>query len=75
MFDNLAYSITQTISYYLYLNSSKIDGLPKELKTKLYNLNNIDLLIQENNINLLELLKTKTDEFINDSKNYLVNNY
>ena len=75
LFDNLAYSITQTISYYLYLNSSKIDGLPKELKTKLYNLNNVDLLIQENNINLLELLKTKTDEFINDSKDYLVNNY
>ena len=75
LFDNLAYSITQTISYYLYLNSSKIDGLPKELKIKLYNLNNVDLLIQENNINLLELLKTKTDEFINDSKDYLVNNY
>ena len=75
LFSNLGYSINQTMSYYLSLNSELIDELPKELKTKLYNLNNIELLIIDNNNKIIELLNKKIEQFIKDTKDYLINYY
>ena len=75
LYDNLKYSITQSMSYYLNINTDLIKTLPKELKTKIINLNNIELLIEENNNYLINSVHTKIKDFIKNSKDYLINKY
>lgn len=69
LYNNLKYSIFQTISYYIMINLvEEIHELPKDLKKKLYTLNNIDLIAKEKNNQVLKILDRKIDEFINESK-------
>jgi len=48
LYDNLAYSLKQTLLYYISLNIYKdVEALPKDLKIRLYNLNNLDLTVEK----------------------------
>ena len=75
LYNNFGYYTNQTMSYYLNLNYDKIGSLPKELKEKIISLNNIELLINKNNNYLIQLLNSKIEEFINNSKYYIIDNY
>jgi hypothetical protein len=75
LYDNLKYSLFQTSSYYLNLfDNNEIKTFPKELK-KIFNLGDIELLIEKNNNNLLEILSTRIKELIDDTKDNLINEY
>ena len=78
LYDNLEYSLDQSVNFYL----SKINELknisnkiPKELKERIYNLNNIELLVVENNNYLMEKINLKNEEFVSDLKDDLINSY
>ena len=76
LYDNLYFGLTQTLGYYISLyRFSKIKSLTKDLKLRLYSLNNLDNLIEENNQKILKLLNSKINEFITDSKNLLIQQY
>ena len=78
LYDNLKYSLVQTAEYYISIIkeiNGTINGLPKELKEKLCNLNNIESLIANNNNYLIELLNIKAEEFIGSLKDNLINYY
>ena len=76
LYNNLKYSLIPTAEYYNSLhNSSKIKALTKDLKLKIYRLNNLDLTIQEKNKEVLDLLNKEIYEFIIDSQQIFVNKY
>ena len=78
LYNNLKYSIIQTFKYYQSksneFNKTNIE-YPKELKLKLTNLNNIELLITKNMNYLNESLNAKVSDFINELKDNLINKY
>ena len=77
LYDNLKCSLIQPLLYYKNLNDfdKNVNPLPKELKTKILNLNNFDLLITENKNYLIQLPNLYIEEFINDSKDNFIKNY
>ena len=78
LYNNLKYSLVKSLGYYLSVtgaNSEKIHALTKDLKIKLFSLNDLDLTVQNRNNEVLNLLETKVDEFILDSKDYIIQRY
>ena len=68
LYDNLIWGLSETLSYYvILLNFNSIKSLTKDLKMKIYSLNNLDDVIKNKNNEIFELLNTKIDEFINES--------
>ena len=76
LYNNLKYSFTQTINYYIKLCSQNPSiTLPEDLKNKILVLNNIDSLINSlNNEEILQLNK-KLNNIIEETKDYLVDKY
>ena len=78
LYNNLIYTLSETLSYYVILldtNSNSINSLTKDLKSKIYSLNNLDDVIRTNNQKIIELLNTKIDEFINESGTQIKEKY
>ena len=75
LYDNLKFSLIQSLFYYKYIYATSTDVLPRELKTRIYNLNNLDTIVREKNENILKLLNTKITEFITKSKIDIMNRY
>ena len=76
LYDSLTYSLSQTISYYLFLHSpEEFKALTKDLKLKLFSLNNLDIIIQEKNNEVLQMLEEEVDQFILISKEFLISKY
>ena len=76
LYNNLKYSLIPTMGYYLSLHSSaKLRALTKDIKLKIYSLNDLDLVAQEKNKEVLDLLNKKVNEFIEDSKEFLIGKY
>ncbi len=76
LYKNLQFSLVETLTYYLTLNNlSKIKLLTKDLKLKVLSLNNIDLTVENKNQQVIKDLETKIDEFMIDSKEYIINHY
>ena len=76
LYDNLKCTLSQTLLYYIALNIYKdVDTLPRDLKIRLYNLNNLDLTVEKKNKQILSLLEKKTNEFIKDSKIQIMEKY
>ncbi len=77
LYNTLKYSLIPTVSYYNSLQGSnaKIKALTKDLKLKIFSLNDLDLTAQEKNKEILDLLKQKISEFIEESQEFLVNRY
>ena len=62
--------------YYLTLNIYKdVDAIPKDLKNRLYNLNNLDSTVENKNKQILKLLEKKISEFIQESKINIMEKY
>ena len=76
LYNNLEYSLSQTLLYYLTLNVyTDVEALPKDIKIRLYNLNNLDLTVENKNKQILKLLDKKISEFIKESKNTIMKEY
>ena len=76
LYDNLQYSLGITLTYYMFLTySNSLDSLPEDLKIKITALNNIELLAQKKNEELLSLLYSKFEDFLEETKNNLTEVY
>ena len=77
LYNDLRNSLVLSLSYYEMLNNikNKIDSLTEDLKIKLFNLNNLDLIASEKNKKVLDLLNKNVEEFITNSMNKLLNHY
>ena len=76
LYNNIKFSLVETILYYVSLrNINKIQTLTKDLKIKVLSLNNLDLIVEKMNNQVINYLKTKIDEFIIDSKEYIIKQY
>ena len=75
LYNNLKFSLAQTLLYYNYLYKTTTDVLPKELKIRIYNLNNLDSTVEEKNKQILSLLEKKIGEFIRESRNKILKKY
>ena len=76
LYNNLKYSITQTLFYYLRLcNLHKNITLPNNLENKILSFNHLESTIKSNNNKILSSLYSKLDEFIKNTKNYIIEKY
>ena len=76
LYQNLKYSIGITLSYYILLaDYNSIDSMPEDLEIKILSLNNINSVITSKNNQVLSLLNSKFDEFLELTKNKLVDKY
>ena len=76
LYGNLKYSLGITLTYYLFLTYSSINIiLPEDLEIKIMTLNNIDSVIKKENKEILSLLNLDFDEFLELTKNNLVEIY
>ena len=76
LYNTLKYSLIPTIGYYNSLKiSTTLKALTKDLKLKIYSLNDLDVIAQKKNKEVLDLLNQKVKEFIDDSQEFLVNKY
>ena len=77
LYQNLKYSLIVTLRYYFSLYDKKkyVNALTKDLKIKLYNLNNLDLIVEEKNQKVLNLLSQKADDFIEESMYQIIKDY
>ena len=76
LYGNLKYSLGVTLTYYIFLTySNSIDLMPEDLKIKILSLNNIDSIVKSKNNEVLSMLNSTFDEFLELSKNTLVDKY
>ena len=76
LYDNLKWGLSQTLSYYISIfNFNSIKSMTKDLKLKIFSLNDLDQVIDKNNKKILELLNIKIEEFIKDSRIQLKEKY
>ena len=75
LYNNLKYSLTPSIAYYRVIGTINMKALTKDIKLKIYSLNDLDLVAKERNKEVLELLNKKVNEFIDNSKEYLIEKY
>ena len=75
LYNDLKYSLTHTIAYYRAIGTINIRALTKDLKLKIYSLNDLDLVAKQKNKEVIDLLNTKVNEFIEDSKDFLIEKY
>ena len=77
LYKSLQYSLIVTLAFYqsLFGSSGKIKALTKDLKLKIYSLNDLDLIAQKRNKEVLELLNSKVEEFIIVTKDFLIEKY
>ena len=78
LYQDLKYTLVVSLLYYGSLNSLKpdnIDALTLDLKIKLYNLNNLDIISKEKNNEILKSLNNSIDDFIEQSKKSLIDDY
>ena len=76
LFNNIKNTLNQSFYYYNYLlEYEDINIIPSDLKKKLSNLNNLDLFIENKNKILLNLTENVINEFIKQTKNYIINYY
>jgi hypothetical protein len=76
LYANLQCSLGITLTYYIFLTcSNSMTLLPEELEIKMMTLNHIESLVDKKNKELMSLLYTKFDEFLELTKNNLVEIY
>ena len=76
LYNTLKYSLIPTIGYYNSLKiSTTLKALTKDLKLKIYSLNDLDVIAQKKNKEVLDLLNQKIKEFKNYFYKFLLNKY
>ena len=76
LYANLQYSLGITLTYYIFLTySNSMTLLPEDLEIKMMTLNHIESLVDKKNDEIISLLYSKFDEFLELTKNNLVEIY
>ena len=76
LYDNIRFSLTETLLYYISLKlCADVTSLPKDLKIRIFNLNNLDSTLASKNKKILEILEKKVSEFIKDSRISIIDQY
>ena len=76
LFDNLEWGVSESISYIEIMDIlNQINQITKDLKLKIYKMNDIDTQILKYNNIILDSLKKKSDKFISDSIEEIINKY
>ena len=77
LYQNLKYSLVASLFYYssLYQKKSSVGTLTKDLKLKLYNFNDLNIIAQEKNDKILHNLENAIDDLIENSFNYVLQKY
>ena len=77
LFQNLKYSLIISLQYYqmLYQLRNEISSLTKDLKYKLYSLNNLDKIVEKEKEIILNILNKKLDDFIEKTKQQILQDY
>ena len=77
LYQNLKYSLVVSLQYYssLYSTKKKYGTLTKDLKLKLYNLNDLNIIAKEKNDKILDNLEKDIDDLIKNSFNYVLQTY
>ena len=77
LYQNLKYSLVVSLQYYstLYSTKKKYGTLTKDLKLKLYNLNDLNKITHEKNEQILNNLENNIDDLIKNSFNYVLQAY
>ena len=77
LYQNLKYSLFVSLQYYssLYSTKKEYGTLTNDLKLKLYNLNNLNIIVKEEKDKILILLENLIDNLINNSFNYVLQAY
>ena len=80
LYNNLQYSITQSIIYYIALCTFQLNHdspiqLPEDIKLKILTLNNLEETVKTKNIQVISKLNSKLDQFFEDTKNFIVEKY
>ena len=76
LYNNIEWALEELISYIEIVDSlNKINQITKDLKIKIYKMNELDTKILQKNKKILDLLNTKVTDFIFDSSNYIIQQY
>ena len=78
LYQNLKYSLVISLNYYKMLYNiirNEITSLTKDLKLKLYNLNDLDKIAKEKNKIILNMLNDKVDDFIKITMDHILIEY
>ena len=76
LYDNLKWILSSSISYIEILDVfNNIDQITKDLKIKIYRMNDLDTKILQKNKKIMEELKEKANNFIFDSRSYIIQTY
>ena len=75
LYNDLKSAVVQTFSFYIALSVGQNSTLPKELKNKICDMNNIESLILRNMDYIIKSVNTTIEKFITDVKDDLINHY
>ena len=76
LFDNLRWTFAESISFIEVLDFfNNINKITKDLKIKIYRMNDFDSKILLNNKEILKILNQKADKFIEDSGKFITEQY
>ena len=69
LYDNLKWVLEETVSYYINIfNNNSIKSLTKDLKLKIFSLNNLDKIIEKKNKQIIENFNIKFNDFTYEYK-------
>ena len=76
LYDNIRYSLTETLLYYISLKlCTEVTSLPKDLKIRLFNLNDLDSTLANINNKIIEIFEKNVAEFIKESRISIIDKY
>ena len=76
LYDNLRYSLAQTITYYSSLTTLNENvHLPVDIKLRLFNLNDLNSVVKTKNDLIITTLNEKLDTYFDETKNYITTKY
>ena len=75
LYDNLRFSISCTLAYYIALTTNDINALPKDLKIKLYSLNDLEERIETNNNEIINKINKTLDSFVSGESKFILSEY
>ena len=76
LYDNLRFSLSNTLAFYIAITQPKsITALPKDLKLRLYSLNNLEETIETKNNEILNKINDTLDKFIEREQKFILDQY
>ena len=76
LYDNIRYSLTETLLYYISLElCADVTSLPKDLKIRIFNLNDLDSTLASKNNKIIENFEKNVAEFIKESRISIIDKY